>query len=176
MSLDHLTPGPNPPRDLHVVIEIPAGSAPVKYEFDKGSGFLMVDRFLSTSMVYPANYGFIPKTLAEDGDPVDALVVTPVPLYPATVIRARPIGLLRMTDEHGPDAKLMAVPVDEVSREYAGVHKIQDFPASLLDRVAHFFAHYKDHESGKWARVEGWEGVEAAHAEVQGGIARYGHS
>jgi inorganic pyrophosphatase len=176
MSLDTLTPGENPPRDLHVVIEIPAGAPPVKYEFDKTSGFLMVDRFLTTSMVYPANYGFIPKTLAEDGDPVDALVVTPVPLYPAAVIRVRPLGLLRMTDEHGPDAKLVAVPVDAVSREYVNVREIQDLPQALLDRIAHFFSHYKDHEPGKWVRVEGWEGIEASDREVQGGIRRYGHA
>ena len=176
MSLDTLTPGENPPRDLHVVIEIPAGAPPVKYEFDKTSGFLMVDRFLTTSMVYPANYGFIPKTLAEDDDPVDALVVTPVPLYPAAVSRVRPLGLLRMTDEHGPDAKLVAVPVDAVSREYVNVREIQDLPQALLDRIAHFFSHYKDHEPGKWVRVEGWEGIEASDREVQGGIRRYGHA
>ncbi len=176
MSFDTLTAGQDPPRDLHVVIEIPAGAPPVKYEFDKASGLLMVDRFLSTSMVYPANYGFIPKTLAEDGDPVDALVITPVPLWPAVVIRARPLGLLRMTDEHGPDAKLVAVPVDSVSREYVNVHKVNDLPACLLDRIAHFFAHYKDHEPGKWVRVDQWEGIEAADLELAGGIERYNHS
>ena len=175
MSLEALGPG-KPPHDFHVVIEIPAWAPPVKYEMDKTSGLLQVDRFLSTAMVYPANYGFVPRTLAEDGDPVDALVVTPHPLVCGSFLRARAIGLLRMTDEHGPDAKLLAVPVDAVCRSYSAIHEPADFPSCELDRIAHFFAHYKDHEPGKWVKIEKWEGSQAAATELAEGIGRYpGH-
>ena len=173
MGLSTIEPGRSVPNDVNVVIEIPSHSSPVKYEVDKASGMLMVDRFFSTSMSYPCEYGYIPQTLSEDGDPVDMLVVCPFTLYPGVVIRCRPIGLLRMTDESGIDAKILAVPVDKLSPRYQHIQKPQDLGQDFLDSISHFFEHYKDLEKGKWVKVGQWENAEAAHQEILASIARY---
>lgn len=173
MGLEQLQAGKQVPDDINVVIEIPSNSSPIKYEVDKDSGMVMVDRFLGTSMVYPCEYGFVPHTLSEDGDPVDVLVVSPFPLMPGVVIRCRPVGMLRMTDESGKDAKILAVPVDKLSPNYKNIHKPADLGQEFLDRVEHFFTHYKDLEKGKWAKVEGWDDEKAAKAEINASSKRY---
>ncbi|RMD80632.1 MAG: inorganic diphosphatase [Gammaproteobacteria bacterium] len=173
MQVEQIPPGRAVPDDINVVIEIPAYAAPVKYELDKASGALFVDRFMFTAMHYPCNYGFVPGTLSEDGDPVDVLVVTPLPLIHGSVVRARPLGMLKMTDEAGVDAKVIAVPVDKLSPMYSDCRSPQDLPQALLDQVAHFFEHYKDLEPGKWVKVEGWVGPEEARAEIEASVRRY---
>lgn len=173
MNLKELAPGSAVPDDINVVIEIPSNSGTVKYEVDKASGAVMVDRFLGTSMVYPCEYGFVPNTLSEDGDPVDVLVVSPQPLFPGAVIRCRPVGLLRMTDESGKDAKILAVPVVKLSPCYEHVKAPADLGQPLLAAIKHFFEHYKDLEVGKWVKVEGWEDVAAAKKEILDSIARF---
>jgi inorganic pyrophosphatase len=171
-----IKPGHDIPTDINVIIEIPTQSDPVKYEVDKETGLLNVDRFLGTSMRYPCNYGYMPATLSEDGDPVDVLVIAPFPLLSGSVIRCRPVGLLRMEDEAGPDAKVLAVPLDKLSPLYHAIHKPEDFPSHLLDMIKHFFEHYKDLEEGKWVKVKGWEGFDAAKEEIMAGVKRYRHS
>jgi inorganic pyrophosphatase len=171
MSLNLVGPGKNLPNECNVIIEIPANSDPVKYEVDKDSGALVVDRFVSTLMRYPCNYGYIPDTLADDGDPVDVLVVTPFPLVHGAVIRVRPLGMLDMDDESGGDAKLVAVPVTKLTPLYQNVNAIEDLPEQLLQQIQHFFENYKALEKGKWVKVKGWKGIEAAHAEITNGIA-----
>jgi len=173
MNLDRVTSGKDVPHDINVIIEIPSHSDPVKYEVDKETGAMFVDRFMNTAMHYPCNYGYIPHTLSEDGDPVDVLVVTPVPLISGSVIRCRPIGMLRMTDEAGPDAKLLAVPIDKLCTLYRQVQKVEDMPAQLIAQIAHFFAHYKDLEPNKWVKVEGWVDSNAAKTEILAGMERY---
>jgi inorganic pyrophosphatase len=173
MNLDRVTSGKDVPHDINVIIEIPSHSDPVKYEVDKETGAMFVDRFMNTAMHYPCNYGYIPHTLSEDGDPVDVLVVTPVPLISGSVIRCRPIGMLRMTDEAGPDAKLLAVPVDKLCSLYRQVQKAEDMPPLLIAQIAHFFEHYKDLEPNKWVKVEGWVDSNAAKAEILAGVERY---
>lgn len=173
MNLDRVTAGTNIPEDINVIIEIPAQSDPVKYEMDKESGAMFVDRFMGTAMHYPCNYGYVPNTLSEDGDPVDVLVITPVPLITGSVVRARPVGMLQMTDEAGPDAKILAVPVDALTPFYANVDTPRDLPKVILDQLAHFFAHYKDLEPSKWVKVEGWVGPEEAKREIESSMARY---
>jgi len=173
MNLDRVTSGKDIPHDINVIIEIPSHSDPVKYEVDKETDAMFVDRFMNTAMHYPCNYGYIPHTLSEDGDPVDVLVVTPVPLISGSVIRCRPIGMLRMTDEAGPDAKLLAVPIDKLCTLYRQVQKAEDMPAQLIAQIAHFFAHYKDLEPNKWVKVEGWVDGNAAKAEILAGVTRY---
>jgi len=173
MSLLDVPAGKNLPDDVNVVIEIPAHAAPVKYEVDKSSGALFVDRFMSTAMHYPCNYGYIPQTLSEDGDPVDVLVVTPIPLVHGCVVRCRPIGLLKMTDEAGVDAKLIAVPVEKLLPQYRNIHKPEDLPPELPKQNEHLFNHYKELEAGKWVKTEGWVGPEAARAEISASAARY---
>lgn len=173
MGIDNLKAGKQVPEDINVVIEIPSNSHPIKYELDKDSGMVMVDRFLGTSMVYPCEYGFVPHTLSEDGDPVDVLVVTPYPLFPGAVIRCRPIGMLRMTDESGNDAKILAVPVDKLTTRYQHIKKPQDLGVELIAAIEHFFTHYKDLEKGKWVKVDGWQDVNAAHQEILASIKRY---
>jgi len=158
--------GKDVPNDINVIIEIPAFSEPVKYELDKDSHLLVVDRFMATCMQYPANYGFVPNTLSEDGDPVDVLVVTPVPLRHGSMIRCRPVGVLKMTDESGVDAKIIAVPHDKLTPLYSNVHEINDLPALLLKQIEHFFEHYKDLEKGKWVKVDGWADASAAKQEI----------
>lgn len=173
MSLNEVKSGRDVPNEVNVIIEIPMHAQPVKYEVDKDSGALFVDRFLATAMHYPVNYGYIPQTLSEDGDPVDVLVITPFPLIHGAVIRSRVIGMLKMTDESGVDAKLLAVPIRKLSRMYDSVETYQDIPRPLLQSLEHFFQHYKDLEEGKWAKVDGWEGPETALNEIRASVARY---
>ena len=173
MSLKDLKPGKNAPNEVNVVIEIPMGGAPVKYELEKESGAIFVDRFMGTAMYYPANYGYVPATLSEDGDPVDVLVITPVPLMAGCVISARPIGMLNMKDEKGEDAKILAVPTDDLTSIYHNIKTYKDFPAAITDQISHFFEHYKDLETGKWVKISGWEGVDAAKQEIESSIKRY---
>ena len=176
MSFHNVTPGRDVPNDINVIIEIPAQSDPVKYEVDKESGALFVDRFMATAMFYPCNYGYVPSTLSEDGDPVDVLVVTPVPLISGSVIRCRPIGMLKMTDESGVDAKILAVPVDKLSSLYTKVQSPEDMPSLLLAQISHFFEHYKDLEPGKWVKVDGWVGTAEAKAEILASVERYNNA
>ena len=173
MSLMEVNSGRDVPHEINVIIEIPMHGEPVKYEVDKESGALFVDRFLSTAMYYPANYGYIPQTLSEDGDPVDVLVVTPVPLNSSSVIRCRVVGMLKMTDESGVDAKLLAVPTNKLSKMYQTIQTYQDLPEYLLLSIEHFFQHYKDLEEGKWVKVDGWEGPDMARSEILASIERY---
>lgn len=173
MGLEHVEPGRQVPNDVNVIIEISSRSEPVKYEVDKQTGVIAVDRFVSTSMHYPCDYGFIPHTLSEDGDPVDVLVICPFALLTGVVIRCRPIGLLRMTDEAGPDVKILAVPVDKLSTRYQHVQKPEDLGAEVLATISHFFQHYKDLEKGKWVKVEGWEDQETAKKEILKSVERY---
>ncbi|MCU0941757.1 MAG: inorganic diphosphatase [Hydrogenophaga sp.] len=173
MSLDNVTPGSKVPESFNVIIEIPMNADPIKYEVDKETGAIFVDRFMSTSMHYPTNYGYIPKTISGDGDPVDVLVITPVPLIPGVVVTCRAIGMLRMNDEAGEDAKLLAVPVDKVLSIYTQWQKPEDLNPMRLKTIQHFFEHYKDLEQGKWVKVIGWEGKESAHKEILDGIANY---
>lgn len=173
MNLDKVGPGRSVPKDINVIIEIPLQSQPVKYEVDKETGAMFVDRFLNTAMYYPCNYGYIPNTLSEDGDPVDVLVVSPYPLISGSVIRCRPIGMLQMTDEAGKDSKLLAVPIDKLSVLYQSVHTPADLSPHLLATIEHFFAHYKDLEPEKWVKVDGWVGPEAAEQEILDSVQRY---
>lgn len=173
MRLENLPAGKQVPEDVNVVIEIPSHSSPIKYELDKESGMVMVDRFLSTAMFYPCEYGFIPHTLSEDGDPADVLVISPFSLLPGSVVRCRPVGLLRMTDESGRDAKVLAVPVDKLTLRYQHVKQPEDIGKELLKAIEHFFTHYKDLESGKWVKIEGWEDMDAAKNEILASVKRY---
>lgn len=173
MNLENLPHGEDVPNDINVVIEIPAHGSPVKYEVEKDSGMLVVDRFMGTAMFYPCNYGFMPHTLSEDGDPVDVLVVTPVPLISGSVIRCRPVGMLEMIDEAGEDHKILAVPVSKLTRRYDDVLKPQDLHDDMLNQITHFFEQYKALESGKWVKVENWVGVDRAREEIMSSIERY---
>lgn len=168
-----ISAGKDVPNEINVVIEIPAGSGPVKYEVDKESGALIVDRFMSTAMYYPANYGYVPHTLSDDGDPVDVLVLTPVPLMSGCVIAARPIAMLRMSDEKGEDTKILAVPVTKCCPIYADMQDLADAPEYLLASISHFFEHYKDLEAGKWVKVTGWEGADSAKRDILDSVERY---
>ena len=170
MILDRVSPGADVPNDINVIIEIPANSDPVKYEVDKDTGAMFVDRFMSTAMHYPCNYGYVPHTLSDDGDPVDVLVVTPYPLISGSVVRCRPVGVLKMTDESGDDAKILAVPIDKLCKSYRNANDIDDMAITLRDQIAHFFEHYKDLDEGKWVRVEGWANAEEARLEILDGI------
>ena len=162
MRSDKIPTGVNPPDDLNVIIEVPTGGEPVKYEFDKESGALFVDRILHTPMRYPANYGFVPYTLSPDGDPLDALVISRSPFIPGCVVRARPIGVLKLEDEAGGDEKLICVPVDTTFPYYSDVGERQDLPSIVLQQIEHFFKHYKDLESEKWVRIGQWGDAEEA--------------
>ncbi len=173
MILDRVPPGADVPNDINVIIEIPSHSDPVKYEVDKETGAMFVDRFMNTAMYYPCNYGYIPHTLSDDGDAADVLVVTPTPLISGSVIRCRPVGMLKMTDESGIDAKILAVPVDKLAVQYRGVKKLADMEPLLLDQISHFFEHYKDLENNKWVKIEGWVDIEEAKAEILESIERY---
>ena len=173
MGLENLPAGKQVPDDINVVIEIPSNSHPIKYEVDKDSGLVMVDRFLGTSMFYPCEYGFVPHTLSEDGDPVDVLVVSPYTLIPGSAIRCRPVGMLRMSDESGKDAKILAVPVDKLTPRYQHVHQPEDLGKELLNKIEHFFKHYKDLEPGKWVKIDGWADAEAAKNEILASVKRY---
>jgi inorganic pyrophosphatase len=173
MSYQNIPAGKDLPNDIYVVIEIPANSSPVRYEIDKDADALFVDRFMASPMFYPANYGYINKTLADDGDALDVLVLTPHPVVPGSVIRCRPVGVLNMTDEAGEDAKLLAVPHEKLTQAYNHVHDITDLPEMLRNQIKEFFENYKNLEKGKWVKVESWEGVESAKAKIQEAAAAY---
>ncbi len=173
MNLDRVPAGRDVPHDFNVIVEIPMNGDPIKYELDKETGALFVDRFMSTAMHYPCNYGYIPKTLSADGDPVDVLVLTPIPLISGVVVRCRPVGLLKMTDEAGGDAKVLAVPVDKLCNIYRSIQSPRDLPELTLSQISHFFEHYKDLEPGKWVKIEGWVGPEEAKKEILEGAHAY---
>ena len=173
MGLDLVSTGKNPPDEINVIIEIPKDAEPVKYEVDKASGAIFVDRILSTPMRYPCNYGYVPHTLCGDGDPADVLVILPLPLVPGSVIRCIPVGVLNMTDEAGGDAKLIAVPHDKLTQLYVDVKEYTDLPALLIQQIEHFFANYKDLEKGKWVKIEGWDGADAARAAITKSVEAY---
>ena len=173
MSLDQVTPGKNVPESFNVIIEIPMNSDPIKYEVDKETGALFVDRFMTTAMHYPTNYGYVPQTLSGDGDPVDVLVITPYALHPGVVVPCRALGILMMEDEAGVDGKVIAVPTSKILPMYNGWQTIEDVNAMRRNAIAHFFEHYKDLEVGKWVKVSGWGGVAEAHQEILEGVKRY---
>ena len=173
MRIDLIPTGDNPPHSLNVIIEVPTGGEPVKYEFDKASGALFVDRFLHTPMRYPANYGFVPHTLSPDGDPLDALVVARSPFIPGCVVRVRPFGVLVMEDDGGQDEKIIAVPVPKLTRRYDKVENYTDMPEITLKQIEHFFTHYKDLEPGKWVKIAGWEDVKVAKKMILEAVDRY---
>ena len=172
MDITKLAAGTNPPHDINVIVEIPFGGPPVKYELDKQTGLLFVDRILQTSMHYPGNYGFIPQTLSEDGDPCDVLITGIIPVVPGSVVRCRPVGALLMEDEHGPDEKILAVPISAVQASTSHIQSYRDLPAGFCAQVAHFFEHYKDLEEGKWVKAGSWVDVDEAKALISSGIAR----
>ena len=171
MGFDQVKAGKDVPNDINVIIEISAQGDPIKFEVDKDSGAIFVDRFMGTSMRYPINYGYVPHTIAGDGDPVDVLVVTPFPLMPGVVIRCRPVGVLKMEDDGGVDAKVVAVPVSKLTPLYDKVQTTDDLPELLMKQTVHFFEHYKDLEPGKWVKVTGWGSVEDAKKEILDGLA-----
>jgi len=173
MNLDRVPAGKHVPDDCNVIIEIPMHGDPIKYEVDKETGAVFVDRFLSTAMHYPCNYGYIPRTVSGDGDPCDVLVLSPVPLITGVVVRCRPIGMLRMDDEAGSDAKILAVPIDKLSSLYGGIKSPRDLPELATRQIAHFFEHYKDLEPGKWVRVSTWVDADEAKREILASVARY---
>lgn len=165
MDISKVPVGANPPWDINVIVEVPVGGDPVKYEMDKDSGALFVDRIMHTSMRYPCNYGFIPHTLSDDGDPADVLIVARSQFIPGSIVRARPIGVLMMEDEAGMDEKILAVPATKLFPFYAGVESYKELPKIVIDQISHFFAHYKDLEDGKWVDIKGWEDADIA-AEI----------
>ena len=172
MNIDKIALGENAPWDVNVIIEVPMNETPVKYEVDKDSGALFVDRIVNTPMRYPCNYGFVPHTLSDDGDPIDVLVLATAPLMPTSVVRARPIGVLKMKDEKGFDEKVLAVPVDSVFPYHADIKTAADLPKIVLDQIEHFFTHYKDLEKGKWVEIEGWGDADTAAKLIQEAIDR----
>jgi inorganic pyrophosphatase len=173
MNIDSLSIGKDVPNDFNVVIEIPANAPGIKFELDKDSGAVMVDRFMATPMHYPCDYGFVPHTLSDDGDPCDVLVVAPYPLSPGVVVRCRPLGVLMMEDEAGLDAKVLAVPVQKLTSMYDDIKTHEDMPPLLLKQIAHFFEHYKDLEKGKWVKLKGWKGIDAAKKEIMDSVERF---
>ena len=176
MGLDLVATGRDVPNEINVIIEIPKDAEPVKYEVDKGTGAIFVDRILSTPMRYPCNYGFVPHTLCGDGDPVDALVMMPFPLIPGSVINCRPIGMLEMKDEGGADEKIVVVPTNKVTPLYHDVRTVRELPTLIRDQIAHFFEHYKDLEKGKWVSIKGWHGPNDAKQSILDSIERYAAS
>ena len=173
MSFHRVSPGKHLPHEVNAIVEIPMDADPIKYEVDKASGAIFVDRVLSTPMRYPCNYGYMPQTLCGDGDPLDVLIVMPIPLIPGAVIACRPIGVMAMTDENGEDAKLIAVPSTKVFPAYQDIESVFDLPEHWRQRIQHFFEHYKDLEKGKWVRMDGWRDLHAAHEEIVQSIAAY---
>ena len=173
MSLNDVPAGKNLPDEINVIIEISLNGNPVKYEVDKDTGALFVDRFLGTSMHYPCNYGYVNNTLCGDGDPVDVMVMTRFGLVEGSDIKCRPIGVLRMSDESGEDAKILAVPIEKISQMNKDITCIADVPEILLKRISHFFQHYKDLEEGKWVKIDGWEDVDAAKKEILDSVESY---
>jgi inorganic pyrophosphatase len=176
MSLNNVTPGKNVPEAFNVIIEIPMNADPVKYEVDKESGALFVDRFMGTAMHYPTNYGYVPQTIAGDGDPVDVLVMTPFPLPPGVVVPCRALGILMMEDEGGLDGKVLAVPTEKILARYSNIQSLADIHELQLQQISHFFEHYKDLEKGKWVKVKGWEGLDSAKKEILDGINNYNNA
>jgi inorganic pyrophosphatase len=173
MSLNNVPAGEKAPDIFNVVIEIPMNADPIKYEVDKETGAIFVDRFMSTAMHYPANYGYVPQTLSGDGDPVDVLVLTPFPLIPGVVVPCRPLGILMMEDEAGVDGKVLAVPTEKILPMFNHYQFIDDVNELILKSISHFFEHYKDLEKGKWVKVLGWQGIDAAKKEVSDGVANF---
>lgn len=172
MDLAKVTAGRDVPNEINVLIEVPLRSDPIKYEFDKDTGAIFVDRYLYTTMFYPCNYGFIPQTLANDGDPLDVMVIGRMPVMSGAILRARPIGVLKMTDEAGGDEKILAVPIDKITPVHRNVRSYKDVPELDLARIAHFFEHYKDLEPNKWVKVEGWGDLDETHALILESIER----
>ena len=172
MRIDAIAVGHNPPEDVNVIVEVPIGGEPIKYEMDKAAGTLVVDRFLHTPMRYPGNYGFVPHTLSEDGDPIDVLVANTRPIVPGAVINVRPIGVLRMVDDAGGDEKILAVPTPKLTQRYAHVFNYTDLPKITVEQVQHFFEHYKDLEPGKWVKMHGWGDAAEAKRMIQDAMAR----
>jgi inorganic pyrophosphatase len=172
MDISKIPVGDNPPEDINVVIEVPQHADPIKYELDKESGAIFVDRFMHTAMHYPCNYGFVPNTLSDDGDPVDVLVVSAFSLIPGCVVPCRPVGVLQMEDEAGMDAKVLAVPLSKLNPVYDHVQGVEDLPQFLRDQIRHFFEHYKDLEPNKWVKVTGWGDIDDARKEISDSIAR----
>jgi inorganic pyrophosphatase len=173
MRLDAIPVGANAPEDINVIIEVPVGGEPIKYEMDKASGALFVDRYLYTSMRYPGNYGFVPNTLSDDGDPVDVIIASTRAITPGAVMNCRPIGVLKMSDEAGGDEKILAVPTSKLTRRYENVANFDDLPQITLDQIQHFFEHYKDLETEKWVKVEGWGDASEAKRLIQEAVDRY---
>jgi inorganic pyrophosphatase len=172
MRIDAIPIGFNPPEDVNTIVEVPIGGEPIKYEMDKAAGTLVVDRFLYTSMRYPGNYGFIPHTLSDDGDPIDVLVASTRPIVPGAVINVRPIGVLKMRDDHGIDEKIIAVPTPRLTKRYEHVMNYTDMPKTLMAQIQHFFEHYKDLEPGKWVEVMGWGNADEARTFILEAIER----
>ncbi len=172
MRIDAISIGKNPPHEVNVIVEVPVGGEPIKYEMDKAAGTLVVDRFLYTSMRYPGNYGFIPHTLSDDGDPIDVLIANQRGIIPGAVVAVRPIGVLKMNDEAGGDEKIIAVPVPKLTRRYENVHEASDLPDITLKQIEHFFEHYKDLEPGKWVKVVGWGNAAEARGMIEQAMAR----
>ena len=172
MNIDAIPIGTNPPHDVNVIIEVPIGGEPIKYEMDKAAGTLVVDRFLHTPMRYPGNYGFVPHTLSDDGDPIDVLVANTRPILPGAVINVRPIGVLKMNDDGGGDEKIIAVPVPRLTKRYENIHEFTDLPAITREQIQHFFEHYKDLEPGKWVKMIGWGNAAEARQLIVDAIRR----
>jgi len=172
MRIDAISIGDNPPEDINVIIEVPVGGHPIKYEMDKNAGTLVVDRFLHTAMTYPGNYGFVPHTLSEDGDPIDVLVCNNRPLVPGCVINARPVGVLVMEDNAGQDEKILAVPSSHVSKRFDGINDFSDLPDITIQQIQHFFEHYKDLEPGKWVKIDDWRDAAVAKSMIMEAIER----
>ena len=173
MNIEKISVGKNPPHQVNVIIEVPMNADPVKYEADKDSGAIFVDRFIGTAMYYPCNYGFIPHTLSEDGDPADVLVVSDFPIISGAVIAVKPIGVLIMEDEKGMDEKILAVPTQKLNSQFENIESYQDLPANLINKIKHFFEHYKDLESVKWVKVKGFEDEKKAKIIIEEAIKRY---
>jgi inorganic pyrophosphatase len=173
MRIDAISTGKNPPEDVNVIVEVPVGGQPIKYEMDKEAGALVVDRFLYTPMTYPGNYGFVPHTLSEDGDPIDVLICNTRPLVPGCVINVRPIGVMIMEDDGGKDEKIIAVPVPKLTQRYDKINNYTDMPEITLKQIEHFFTHYKDLEPGKWVKIGGWQNVDVAKTLIVEAIERY---
>ena len=172
MDISKISIGKNAPNQVNVIIEVPMNADPVKYEMDKDSGAIFVDRFIATPMYYPCNYGFIPHTLSDDGDPCDVLVVSDFPIVPGAVVLAKPVGVLIMEDEKGMDEKIIAVPGSKLNSQFEAAESIEELPQSLVNKIKHFFEHYKDLEKGKWVKVKGFEGADKARALIKEGIER----
>jgi len=173
MRIDAIPTGKNPPDDVNVIVEVAIGGEPIKYEMDKAAGTIFVDRFLYTPMRYPGNYGFIPHTLSEDGDPIDVLIANTRPIVPGAYISVRPVGVLKMEDDGGGDEKIIDVPSPKLTQRYAGIHNYTDLPPITLEQIQHFFEHYKDLEPGKWVKMKGWGDAAEAKRMIVAAMARY---